>query len=138
MARAPLATAIFVAAIAAVTFKLAALPVAVLGGAFLMLLTRCISPDEAYAQVEWKALILIGSLLSLGAAMESSGTGKYLAAQLIDVVGADGPYRAADVLLPAHGRPDAADVEPVGGRGGAADRHPDRRCSLASIRAALP
>ena len=46
--------------------------------------------------------------------------------------------QAADLLLPAHRRADAADVQPVGGRGGAADRHPDRRCSWASIRAALP
>jgi di/tricarboxylate transporter len=91
--RAPLAAAIFVAAIAAVTFKLASLPVAVLGGAFLMLLTRCLSPEEAYRQVEWKALILIGALLSLGAAMESSGAGRFLAQQLIGVIGADEPYR---------------------------------------------
>jgi di/tricarboxylate transporter len=91
--RAPLAAAIFAAAIAAVTFKFASLPVAVLGGAFLMLLTRCLSPEEAYRQVEWKALILIGALLSLGAAMETSGAGKYLAQQLIGVIGADGPYR---------------------------------------------
>jgi di/tricarboxylate transporter len=91
--RAPLAAAIFVAAIAAVTFKLASLPVAVLTGAFLMLVTRCLSPEEAYRQVEWKALVLIGALLSLGAAMESSGAGRYLAQQLIALVGADEPYR---------------------------------------------
>lgn len=90
--RAPLAAAIFVAAIAAATFNLASLPVAVLGGAFLMLLTRCLSPEEAYRQVEWKVLILIGALLSLGAAMDASGTGKYLAHQLIAIVGADSHY----------------------------------------------
>jgi di/tricarboxylate transporter len=90
--RAPLAAAIFAIAIAAATFKLAALPVAVLGGAFLMLLTRCLSPEEAYRQVEWKALILIGALLSLGAAMEASGAGKYLAQQLIGVFGTDSRY----------------------------------------------
>jgi di/tricarboxylate transporter len=91
--RAPLAAAIFVAAIAVVTFKLASLPVAVLGGAFLMLLTRCLSPEEAYRQVEWKALVLIGALLSLGAAMETSGAGRFLAQQLIGIIGSDGPYR---------------------------------------------
>jgi di/tricarboxylate transporter len=90
--RAPLAAAIFAAAIAAATFKLASLPVAVLGGAFLMLLTRCLSPEEAYRQVEWKVLILIGALLSLGTAMEASGAGKYLAQQLIGMVGADSRY----------------------------------------------
>ena len=90
--RAPLAAAIFALAILAATFKLAALPVAMLGGAFLMLATRCLSPEEAYRQVEWKALILIGALLSLGAAMEVSGTGKFLAQQLIALVGAESRY----------------------------------------------
>ena len=90
--RAPLAAAIFALAIVAATFKLATLPVAMLGGAFLMLLTRCLSPEEAYRQVEWKALILIGALLSLGAAMEASGAGKFLAQQLIAVVGANSHY----------------------------------------------
>jgi di/tricarboxylate transporter len=42
--------------------------------------------------VEWKVLILIGSLLSLGAAMETSGTGRFLAQQLIGIVGADSKY----------------------------------------------
>ena len=67
------------------------MPVAAIGGAFLMLMTRCISPEEAYRRVEWKVLILIGSLLSLGAAMEASGTGKYLAAQLIALTGDQSP-----------------------------------------------
>lgn len=90
--RAPLAVAIFALAILAATFKVAALPVAMLGGAFLMLATRCLSPDEAYRQVEWKVLILIGALLSLGAAMAASGAGGYLAQQLIAIVGAESRY----------------------------------------------
>jgi di/tricarboxylate transporter len=82
---------IFAAALIAATFGLVSFPVAGIGGAFLMLLTRCISPEEAYRKVEWKVLILIGSLLSLGAAMEATGTGKYLAAQLIAVIGTQNP-----------------------------------------------
>jgi di/tricarboxylate transporter len=90
--RAPLAATIFIAAIIAVTFKMVSLPVAVLGGAFLMLLTRCLSPEEAYRQVEWKAVILIGALLSLGTAMEATGAGKYLAQHLIQLMGEENPY----------------------------------------------
>lgn len=90
--RAPLAGLIFVAAIVAATFNLVPLPVAVLSGAFLMLLTRCVSPEDAYRQIEWKALILIGALLSLGAAMEVTGTGKFLAAELLALAGANQPY----------------------------------------------
>ncbi len=91
--RAALASAIFAVAIAAVTFGFASLPVAMLSGAFAMLATRCLAPEEAYRQVEWKALILIGSLLSLGVAMEMSGAGRYLAQQLIVLLGAGEPYR---------------------------------------------
>lgn len=90
--RASLAAAIFVGVIAAATAKLIAFPLAMLIGAFLMLLTRCISPEEAYRQVEWKALVLIGSLLSLGAAMEASGAGAYLAKLLISVLGEDSTF----------------------------------------------
>jgi di/tricarboxylate transporter len=90
--RAPLAAAIFALAILAATFKLAALPVAMLGGAVLMLTARCLSPEQAYRQIEWKALILIGSLLSLGAAMEASGAGRFLAQQLIAIAGAESRY----------------------------------------------
>jgi di/tricarboxylate transporter len=91
--RAPLAAVIFAAAIVAATLKFASLPLAMLGGAVLMLVTRCLSPDEAYRQVEWKVLILIGALLSLGTAMEASGAGKYLAEKLIGIVGADSQFR---------------------------------------------
>ncbi len=90
--RALLAGGIFAAAILAATFNLASFAVAVLTGAFAMLVTRCVSSEEAYRQVEWKALILIGSLLSLGAAMEASGAGQYLAAQLIAILGTKNQY----------------------------------------------
>ena len=85
------AVIIFAAALIAATSGVVSFPVAGIGGAFLMLLARCISPEEAYRKVEWKVLILIGSLLSLGAAMEATGTGKYLAAQMIAVIGTQNP-----------------------------------------------
>ncbi len=85
--RAPIAAGIFGLAMAAVTLNIVSLPVAALAGAFLMFVTRCLSPEQAYAQVEWKALILIGALLSLGSAMDATGSGRYLAQQLIGLVG---------------------------------------------------
>lgn len=88
---AALAITIFAAALLAISFNLVAMPVAALGGAFLMLLTGCIAPEDAYRRVEWKVLILIGALLSLGAAMEATGTGRYLATQLIGLVGGESP-----------------------------------------------
>ncbi len=85
--RAPLAGAIFVLSLTVATLKLVPLTVAVLGGAFLMLLLRCISSEDAYRRVEWKVLILIGALFALGTAMDTTGTGRFLAQQLIDIAG---------------------------------------------------
>ena len=96
---APVAAAIFIAAIIAATLKITSLPVAMLAGAIGMLLTRCLSPDEAYDQVEWKVLILIGALFALGAAMESTGTGRYLAQWLISVVGRNSPYMLLSIFF---------------------------------------
>jgi di/tricarboxylate transporter len=88
---AALAVSIFAAALLAISFNLVPMPVAALGGAFLMMLTGCISPEDAYRRVEWKVLILIGALLSLGVAMEATGTGRYLADQLIALAGGESP-----------------------------------------------
>jgi hypothetical protein len=116
---AALAVSIFAAALLAISFNLVPMPVAALGGAFLMMLTGCIAPEDAYRRVEWKVLILIGALLSLGVAMEATGTGRYLADQLIALVRRGKPAPAADMLLRPHRCPDAAHVEPGRGhRGG--------------------
>ena len=89
--RAPLAIAIFLGVLMLVTFKVLTLPLAVMLGALLVFVTRCITPEEAYARVEWKAIILVGSMLSLGAAMEHTGAAKYLAWQLVSLTGAAQP-----------------------------------------------
>jgi di/tricarboxylate transporter len=89
--RAPLAVVIFIGALAAATFGLASLPVAVLLGVLVAFLTRCITPEEAYQEVEWKAIILIGSMLALGSAMEATGTAEFFAAQIVSLSGSANP-----------------------------------------------
>jgi di/tricarboxylate transporter len=86
-----LAIAIFAGVLLATTFEILSLPVAALLGALLCFLTRCITPEDAYREVEWKALILIGSLLALGLAMDETGTAKFLASRVVDVVGESNP-----------------------------------------------
>ena len=81
---APVAIAIFVSVILLPTFNLVSLPVAVMLGVFAVFATRCISSTEAYREVEWKAVILIASMLSLGAAMEHTGTASYLAEKITE------------------------------------------------------
>ncbi|MBN1310334.1 MAG: SLC13 family permease [Anaerolineae bacterium] len=89
--RAHVAMAIFAGALVAAALNLLALPVAVLGGAMLVFLTGCITPEEAYREVEWRILILVGCMLSLGVAMEYTGTAQFLAAQLLHMIGTASP-----------------------------------------------
>jgi di/tricarboxylate transporter len=85
--RAPIALGIFVGAVAAVTFNVLSLPVAMLLGAAMVFATRCITPEEAYNKVRWQVLILIASMLGLGTAMELTGTAAFLADQLVALFG---------------------------------------------------
>lgn len=73
------AGAIFVASLALAALNLVALPVAVLIGAFLVFLTKCVTPSEAYREMEWRAVVLIACMLALGEAMIRTGTASYLA-----------------------------------------------------------
>jgi len=85
--RAALAVAIFVASLAAAAAKLVPLPIATLAGAFFVFATRCVTPEEAYREVEWKAIVLIGCLLSLGVAMSKTGAAEWLAAGVVGAIG---------------------------------------------------
>jgi di/tricarboxylate transporter len=82
--RAPLAIAIFVGVLLLATLKVMPFSVAVILGSVAAFMTKCITPDEAYRELEWKAVLLIGSMLALGAAMELTGTAKYLASFIVD------------------------------------------------------
>ena len=83
--------AIFMGAFVLGSLKLIPLPAAMLLGAFLVFMTRAITPDEAYRLVDWKVLILIGCMLALGVAMQSTGTAQFLAEGLVALVGAWNP-----------------------------------------------
>jgi di/tricarboxylate transporter len=73
------------------TFQIVPLPAAMLLGALLVFVTRTITPDDAYRQVDWKVLILIGSMLGLGVAMQSTGAAQFLAEQLKQLIGSWNP-----------------------------------------------
>jgi di/tricarboxylate transporter len=89
--RAPIAIAVFVGALAVATFGLVSLPVAALLGALLVFVTRCITPEEAYGQINWRVLILIASMLGLGEAMEATGTAQFLAGLVTQFAGHSSP-----------------------------------------------
>jgi di/tricarboxylate transporter len=86
-----LSIGIFVGALALSILNIVPIAVGVLLGALLVFLTRCITPEIAYRNIEWKTIILIGSMLAFGQAMLLTGTADFLAAQIVRLPGADSP-----------------------------------------------
>ncbi len=90
-ARAPIALTIFLGVLLLVSFNVLSLPVAVMLGALAAFITRCITPIEAYRQVNWNAWLLIACMLALGSAMEVSGLADFLADQIVALIGTTNP-----------------------------------------------
>ncbi len=63
------------------------LSVALLTGAIGMVLSGVLNIEEAYAAVSWKTVFLLASLIPLGLAVETTGTAKWIAEQVLSVVG---------------------------------------------------
>ena len=63
------------------------LSVALLTGAMGMVLSGVLNIEEAYEAVSWKTVFLLASLIPLGLAVETTGTAKWIAEQVLFVVG---------------------------------------------------
>ena len=77
----------FAIALSMVLFTDIRLSVALLTGAIGMILSGVLKIDEAYNAVSWKTVFLLASLIPLGLAVETSGTAKWIAEQVLSVVG---------------------------------------------------
>ena len=77
----------FAIALGLVLFTDIRLSIALLTGAIGMVLAGVLNIDEAYQAVSWKTVFLLASLIPLGHAVETSGTAKWIAEQVLTVVG---------------------------------------------------
>lgn len=89
--KAPVAIITMVVVLAASVLGLVSIAIAMLTGAIVLVVSRTISMEEAYASVDWKAVFLIAGMLPLGTAMEKTGTAVLFAEKLTDAVGGAGP-----------------------------------------------
>jgi di/tricarboxylate transporter len=61
-------------------------------GAAMMVLTRCMTMEEAYRAIEWKGIFLIAGMMPLGDALHSTGAAQFIANGVVHVAGPMGPY----------------------------------------------
>ncbi len=71
--RAPLALAILVGMLVVLVTNLLPVAVAAMLAGLLMILTGCVSIDEAYEAVDWKSIVLIAGMLPMATALERVG-----------------------------------------------------------------
>lgn len=90
--KAPLAGALMLLLVASVLFGLLPIYVAAVAAATLMVLTRCITMEQAYRAIEWRSIFLIAGMLPLGAAMQHSGAAAWIAQGVLGLLGAAGPW----------------------------------------------
>lgn len=62
-----------------------------LTSALMVLVTRCLDPQEAFSAIEWKVIFMICGMLGLGMAMDQSGLAGNLATASVQLVGVDNP-----------------------------------------------
>lgn len=86
-----LSSLIFIGSLTLAMTGVLSIAVAVLLGAFGVFVTRCITPEVAYRNIEWKTVILIGSMLAFGQAMTTTGTADFLADLIIQLPGTESP-----------------------------------------------
>jgi di/tricarboxylate transporter len=89
--RAPLSVLIMVGVILSVLVGWLPISIAAVVGGALMILFGCLTMDEAYRFIEWRAVFLIAGMLPLGIAMENSGAARWIAEGVVSAVGGFGP-----------------------------------------------
>lgn len=60
--------------------------------ALIVLLTRCVEPQEAYRSIDWKVVFMIFGMLGFGMAIEKSGLAQLIANGLTQGLGIEDPY----------------------------------------------
>jgi di/tricarboxylate transporter len=97
--QAVLSLVLFAAAIAAVAFQLIALPAALLCAACGFVLLSVVPPRQIYDSIDWPVVVLLGAMIPIGGALQSTGLTAVLAGMVIDLCSGLPPWTVVTVLL---------------------------------------
>jgi di/tricarboxylate transporter len=89
--KAPIAVGALVLAILLVVLANLHISMAMVIAAVVMILTGCMSIEEAHESIDWRTVFLVAGMLPLGMAMDETGTARYLADIMLNALGGFGP-----------------------------------------------
>jgi len=96
--KAMVAVSIFLGALGVGTLGLVPMSVAGLAGMLAMIVTGCVDARIAF-RVDWRVVLLIGSMMALGVAMEVSGAGRYVGGMVAELGSYGGPRMVLALLM---------------------------------------
>jgi len=92
--KAPLALGIIGLVVALAALQIVPIMVAAVFGCIAMVVTRCLTLEEAYAAIDWRVVFLLAGVLPLGIAMEKSGAAALISHYSVEYIGQFGPFAA--------------------------------------------
>ncbi|NNK78227.1 MAG: SLC13 family permease, partial [Litoreibacter sp.] len=94
-----LAIGLFAAAVIAASLGLLYLPIALGIVVVAFILTKIIPISEVYTHIEWPVVVLLGSMIPLGVALENSGGTELIAGALVSLTGGLPAWAILTVLM---------------------------------------
>lgn len=90
-AKIPIALGIIASVVGFAAFGILPIVASAICGVILMIMTGCITNEQAYRSVNWKVIFLLAGVLPLGIAMQKTGAAKLLVDNLIQQLESFGP-----------------------------------------------
>ncbi len=90
--KAPLAAGLMLTVVLLTMTGLLPIYISAILGAALMVLTRCLTMEDAYKAIHWRSIFLIAGMMPLGLAMQSTGTAQYLSGLMLGFTGEYDPW----------------------------------------------
>ena len=97
--QAGLTALVFVAAVAASAVGVVSIPIAFAGAVLAVVLLNVVSPRELYNAVDWPVIVLLGAMIPVGGALETTGTTDLIATLILDRAAGAAPELVLALLL---------------------------------------
>jgi len=95
----PIALGIFSAAIVLVVANLLPVQVAFTMAAILMVLSRVLPIKEFYSSIDWPVIVLLGAMIPVGTALETSGGAQLIANAVLNIGDSVQPWAILTIIL---------------------------------------
>jgi di/tricarboxylate transporter len=97
----PIPLAIFIGAILFTAFGIARIEVSLVAAVLFMVLLNHVSVKDIYEKVDWPVIVLLGAMIPVGGALETSGTIQLIAESIVRAGGELGPVAIVGMLIAA-------------------------------------